>query len=211
MQLELIRLRLLAPALLISAFFCTVAEAQMSTFAKTTQGGTPIGVAGAQKMEAWNIAVLSCDAAKPDIPCPPASEIRGFVAAIPSKVQAAAPVVTSRLDLLSDAKIDALAEASGNPALFKVPLSTGELTTKEEDGEQESASAASLEKLFQLSQTLDWRIEPGDMDGQNQVGVFTSRTLSQFGPNASIKFDSGVNVEAKTGTIAGKAGFAVAW
>jgi hypothetical protein len=144
------------------------------------------------------------------MPCPPASEIRGFVAAIPPNAQAAPPVVTSRLDLLSDAKLDALAEASGNPALFKVPLSTGELATKEEDGE-EPASAASLEKLFQLSQTLDWRIEPGDMDGQNQVGVFTSRTLSQFGPNASIKFDSGVNVEAKTGSIAGKAGFAVAW
>ena len=47
-------------------------------------------------MEVWNIAVLSCDGAKPDMPCPPALERRGFVAAIPPKAQAAAPVVTSR-------------------------------------------------------------------------------------------------------------------
>jgi hypothetical protein len=77
--------------------------------------------------------------------------------------------------------------------------------------------------IFQLSETLEWRVEPGGYDpprsisplagrymAANQVGVFASRTLLQKDENTSIKFDAGVNVDT-TGAAAGKAGFVMAW
>jgi hypothetical protein len=68
-----------------------------------------------------------------------------------------------------------------------------------------------LERLFQLSDKTEWRIAAGEDESPNQVGVFASQKLWQSENNTSLKFDAGVNVEAKTGSTAGLAGFVMAW
>jgi hypothetical protein len=105
-------------------------------------------------------------------------------------------------------RVTGSAAASETVAGLQVLLSQGALTAEPAPGPQ---TQAGMEQLFQLSDKLEWRIEAGEAEAANLVGVFASRTLWQKGDNMSVKLDTGVNVETKTGSTTGVAGFAVAW
>ena len=200
----------LALSLTLPAFACGASNAQTSVFSKTTPGNPQAPGGDSQNKQGWRIAVLNCEADKTR-PCFFEAGQHGFVAATLPKSEANPPAPSGDLDLLQGETAAALDKTAGNAALLKLPLSIGDPADKNDDPNEDREGSKSLEHLFQLSETLEWRIEPGEMDGQNQVGVFTSRTLTQFGPNTALKFDAGVNVEAKNGNTAGKAGFVVAW
>jgi hypothetical protein len=86
------------------------------------------------------------------------------------------------------------------------------------DGTADKSTSSVLERVFQLSESFAWRVEPGELGGETtEVGFFASQELplNAFGPNSSIKLDVGVNIEGKSegkpGGAAGKAGVVVAW
>ncbi len=183
--------------LLMQIGFSGAATAQISVIQKTSATTPPPTHLNLNSSAGWNSAPEVCtfSAGSPS-PWQPATPPEDQAQPQGLKAGTCSPRAAAR------AEISAFLESQ------KV---AGEETAKAGAEEQQRASAAAMERLFQLSETVEWRIESGEADDSNVVGVFASRTLYQGAANTSLKFDAGVNVEAKSGSTAGLAGFVVAW
>ena len=202
-------------ALSMQADFCDRAQAQLTVVPKTASAaslGTTFGLA---KAEGGLSSVTICSFEGNSEPCQQGAK-SGLA---PMERQ---PQASQAFQIERDSTETEKAVSAAVLALFKSEIELGETFSGTIACDPPEIGAQTV-NIFQLSETLEWRVEPGGYDvptsvgafaarfmPANQVGVFTSRTLFQKDENTSVKFDAGVNVDT-SGAAAGKAGLLMAW
>ena len=209
-------------ALSMQADFCDRAQAQMTVVPKTASASSLAPAFGLANAQGEPLGVTTCSFDGKTEPCQRREESVLPLGSHPQNPMERQPQASQAFQIERDSTETEKAVNAAVLALFKSQIELGEafLDTIACDPPEMGAQTVNI---FQLSETLEWRVEPGGYDvpisigalaarymPANQVGVFASRTLLQADENTSIKFDAGVNVEKSGGTI-GKAGLVMAW
>jgi hypothetical protein len=202
-------------AFFMQAAFCQGAHAQLTIVPKTVSASSLLG-----KADGGLPSVTICSFGSKTEPCQ-----GGEISHLATGVHAQTPVehrveATQGFQIETHSTETERAVSTAVSILFK---SQKEMDEAISDINADAPPQIQSVNLFQLSETLEWRVEPGDSDitksmgafaarymPANQVGVFASRTLLQKDENTSVKFDAGVNVDT-SGAAAGKAGLLMAW
>ena len=209
-------------ALSMQADFCDRAQAQLTVVPKTASAsslGTAFGLA---KAEGELSGVTICSFEGKTEPCQQGEESGLAPGSHPQGPMEHQPQASQAFQIETDSTETEKAVSAAVLALFKSQIELGETFSDTIACDPPEIGAQTV-NIFQLSETLEWRVEPGGYDiprsvgafaarymPANQVGVFASRTLFQKDENTSVKFDAGVNVDT-SGAAAGKAGLLMAW
>lgn len=209
MQLRLLRNCALLLSPCMAAFLCNNAQAQTSVIAKKLLSD-PFAPAVSLSE--------GCKFGAKGAPCRP---LAGSTAAgqqfgqapLPNQAEAAKSFQMEPSIGETESAVNAAVSA-----LFKVHTTVG---LGQVSGMSQPEDSVQTINPFQLSQNLQWRVEPGELDSagdgvvhpknapSNEVGIYASETLFQPTPTGSFNLEAGVITSA--GGAAGKAGIAVAW
>jgi hypothetical protein len=208
-------------ALSIQADFCDRAQAQLTVVPKTASASSLETAFGLAKAEGEPLGVTTCSFDGKTVPCQQREESVLPLGSYPQSPMKRQTQAIQAFQVENSTKTDK-AVSTAVLALFRNQIELGEAFS-DAIACDPPETGAQIVNIFQLSETLDWRVEPGGYDvprsvsalagrymPANQVGVFASRTLLQRDENTSIKFDAGVNVDT-TGAAVGKAGLLMAW
>jgi hypothetical protein len=209
-------------ALSIQADFCDRAQAQLTVVPKTASASSLETAFGLAKAEGEPLGVTTCSFDGKTEPCQRREE---SVLPLESHPQNPMKHQTHAIQAFQVETVSSDADRAVSTAvlaLFRNQIELGEAFS-DAIACDPPETGAQIVNIFQLSETLEWRVEPGGYDVSrsigafaarympaNQVGVFASRTLFQKDENTSVKIDAGVNVDT-SGAAAGKAGLLMAW
>jgi hypothetical protein len=205
----------------MQADFCDRAQAQLTVVPKTASASSLEPAFGLAKARGELSSVTICSFDGKTEPCQQREESVLPLGSHPQSPMKHQTQAIQAFQVENSTKTDK-AVSTAVLALFRNQIELGEAFS-DAIACDPPETGAQIVNIFQLSETLEWRVEPGGYDvprsigafaarymPANQVGVFASRTLFQRDENTSVKFDAGVNVDT-SGAPAGRAGLLMAW